>query len=38
VDLDLEVSDAFRWLRPPDGVSTAEGPVAIGKLEQEVLP
>ena len=37
VDLDLEVGCAFRGIRPPDGVATAEGPVAIGELEEEVL-
>ena len=38
VDLDLEVGGAFGGIRSPDGVATAEGPVAIGELEQEVLP
>jgi hypothetical protein len=38
VNLDLEVGDAFRGIRPSDGVAPAEGPVAIEELEQEVLP
>ena len=25
IDLDFEVGDAFRWIRPPDGVPTASG-------------